>query len=373
MIPVPFLDLGALHRDLGSELDACWRAAVDNNRFVGGPDVESFETAWAAYCDRRYAIGTANGTDAIELVLRGLGLGPGDEVVVPTNTFIATCEAVTAVGASPVFADVDEATLLMTRDTVEPVLTDATAAIIVVHLFGHPVDMDQMTDLASSRGLALVEDAAQAHGATWRGRKIGSFGAASTFSFYPGKNLGALGDGGAVVTDDADLAERVRCLANHGRSPHSHTEHMLDGCNSRLDALQAAVLEVKLGALDGWNERRREAARRYRELLDPSLWLLPVRDGAVASHHLEITRVPDRDRIRKILGEAGIGTGVHYPVPCHRQPPFAPFARGPLPVAETAASEILSLPMFPHMTDEHLQAVADTLHGALDLEVGPRP
>lgn len=366
MTAVPFLDLAAMHAEVRSELDECWQQLNETSRFVGGGEVDAFEAEWAAYCERRHCIGTANGTDAIELALKALGIGAGDEVVVPTNTFIATCEAVTAVGATPVFADVEPASLLMSAETVAPVLTSATAAIVVVHLFGHPVDMDGIMALAESRGLVVVEDAAQAHGATWKGRKMGSFGAASAFSFYPGKNLGAFGDGGAVVTDDADLAERIRTLGNHGRAPSSHTEHILDGCNSRLDSLQAAILRIKLRKLDEWNTGRREASELYRKHLPDSLWMLPAREGAVASHHLEITRVANRDAVREALGADGVGTGIHYPVPCHLQPPFARFTRQPMPIAEAAAGEIMSLPMFPHLNEDQISIVCDRLGAVLD-------
>jgi dTDP-4-amino-4,6-dideoxygalactose transaminase len=365
MTTVPFLDLRSLHAELATDLDACWAELMTTNQFVGGSAVEAFEADWAAYCSRGHAVGVANGTDAIELSLRALDIGPGDEVIVPANTFIATCEAVTAVGATPVFVDIDPETLLMTSETVAPAITATTAAIVVVHLFGHPVDMDDLGTLAADRGLTLIEDAAQAHGATWRGSRIGSFGTTAAFSFYPGKNLGAFGDGGAVVTDDDAIAERIRILGNHGRSLTSHTEHVVDGCNSRLDALQAAILRVKLRSLDSWNARRRQIIEQYRQQLPPRASLLPVAAAAEAVHHLAVVRVPNRDAVRAALTEAGVATGIHYPVPCHRQPPFSRFARGPLPVAEQAAGEILSLPLFPHLTEAQVGAVCQALTKAL--------
>jgi len=355
---VPFLDLGAMHAELSDQLDACWRDLTTSGQFIGGPAVEAFEAAWASYCGTEFAVGTANGTDAIELALLALGIGSGDEVVVPANTFIATCEAVTAVGATPVFADVDPETLLLSAATLEAVLTPATRAVIPVHLYGYCVDMPAVMAVAKANDLIVVEDAAQAHGATWDGRKAGSFGHAAAFSFYPGKNLGAFGDGGAVVTNDAMVAETIRSLGNHGRSATSHTEHVADGCNSRLDSIQASVLSVKLGALDDWNRRRRQVAAWYAQHLPAGFSMLPSSDRCEPVHHLAIVRVADRDEVRSELAEVGIATGVHYPVACHLQPAFAPYRRVDLPVAEQAAAEVLSLPMFPHMSEEQVKAVS---------------
>lgn len=372
-MPIPLLDLRALHDEIRSDLDGCWHEVTSRELYVGGPEVDRFEAAWAAYCSRRFGVGTANGTDALELVLRGLGIGPGDEVVVPANTFVATCEAVTSAGAVPVFADVDPVSLLLTGETLQPVITARTAAVIVVHLFGHVVDMADVGRVAGAAGLAVVEDAAQAHGARWAGRAVGSFGVASAFSFYPGKNLGALGDAGAVVTDDAALAARIRSIANHGRTPASHTEHAVDGRNSRLDSLQAAVLSAKLARLDRWNEARRQVAAWYRCHLPSGVELVEPLEASTPVHHLAVVRVPFRDEVRAALTEAGIGTGIHYPTPCHRQPAFARHARGALPAAETAAGEILSLPMFPHLTEAGVSAVARCLEGVAGLSGdGPR-
>jgi dTDP-4-amino-4,6-dideoxygalactose transaminase len=358
---IPFLDLGAMHAELTDRLDESWRNVTSAGHFIGGPAVDEFEAAWANYCGRRFAVGTASGTDAIRLTLQALDLGPGAEVVVPANTFIATCEAVTAVGATPVFADVDPATLLMTPATLEAVLTPITRAVIPVHLYGNCVDMPAIMQLAEAHDLLVVEDAAQAHGARWDGRPAGSFGQAAAFSFYPGKNLGAFGDGGAVVTDDPEIAERVRCLGNHGRSPSSHTEHVADGTNSRLDALQASVLNVKLDALDGWNQRRRQVAAWYRQYLPDDLDLLPWSDRMEPVYHLAIIRVDDRATVRSWLADRGVATGVHYPVACHHQPPFARFGREALPATEQAAAEVLSLPMYPHLAEEQVRVVATRL------------
>jgi dTDP-4-amino-4,6-dideoxygalactose transaminase len=358
--PVPFVDLAPIHADIHDELLARMAAIVARGDFVGGGAVAEFEEAWAHYCGRRHAVGVANGTDALELALRALGIGPGDEVIVPANTFVATPEAVVAAGAAPHFVDVDPETLLVTPHLVADAIGPRTAAVIPVHLYGQVADMDGIVAVARRAGIAVVEDAAQAHGATWR-RRAGSFGEVGCFSFYPGKNLGAFGDAGAVVTDDAALAARVRSIANHGRSASSRHSHDAVGMNSRLDTLQAAVLLVKLPHLDEWNGLRRRAAARYRARFAEMAGVEPVaidpRAGSV--HHLEVVRLRNRDVAAEVLRRGGVGTGLHYPVPCHRQCPFA--ADVSLPVCEAAASEILSLPMYAHLSDEQVDRVVDTL------------
>ncbi len=361
--PVAFLDLAALHRPLRADLDALWAETVDRSAFVGGDRVTEFETQWAAYCQRNHAVGVANGTDALELVLAALEIGPGDEVIVPTNTFVATAEAVVTVGATPVFVDVDETTLLVTADQVAAAVTERTRAVMVVHLYGQVPDMGRITAVADLAGIDIIEDAAQAHGARWRGDIAGSFGVAATFSFYPGKNLGALGDGGAVVTDDDALAERVRTLANHGRG--HHLLHSISGRNSRLDGLQAGALAIKLDHLDRWNDRRRSVHRRYvAGFAGTDVQVLGTLDGGEPVHHLEVVRVADRDGVRQRLTEAGIASGIHYAHPCHQQPAFAEFARRPLPIAERAAETQLSLPMHPTLTDHEVDRVIATVIGA---------
>jgi dTDP-4-amino-4,6-dideoxygalactose transaminase len=343
---------------------ACLHAAA----YVGGKPVTSFEQEWAAYCGRDYAVGVANGTDALQLTLTALGVGPGDEVVVPANTFIASAAAVVRAGAIPRFADVSDDTLLMTPDTLSEVVTPRTRAVMIVHLFGQVPDMDALLAVAEAAGIVAIEDAAQAHGAEWHGRRAGSFGEAACFSFYPGKNLGAFGDAGAVVTSRAELADRVRALANPGRSHGAaHYEHDYVGTNSRLDALQAIALSGKLARLDAWTQRRIELADRYRKLLSgtPEVKLTGVSPFARHVYHLFAVRVRARDRVRAGLSRRGIQTGVHYPVPCHLQPPLRQFAEGPLPVAEQAAGELLSLPMFPHMTDAQVDSVCEALSDAL--------
>ncbi|MEO1062253.1 MAG: DegT/DnrJ/EryC1/StrS family aminotransferase [Actinomycetota bacterium] len=361
--PVAFLDLNALHAEIRDEVDRRWAELVGTSGFIGGPYAGRFEERWAEYCGATEAIGVANGTDALELILRGLGIGPGDEVIVPANTFFATAEAVSLVGATPVFVDVDEDSLLLTADHVRAALTPRTAAVMAVHLFGHPTDITSIAAVCDAAGVALVEDAAQAHGATWDGRPVGSFGVAAGFSFYPGKNLGAFGDGGAVVTGDPELARTIRTLSNHGQPAGTKYEHHLVGRNSRLDGLQAAVLDVKLDHLDRWNDGRRAAFDVYAELVPHGL-IRPL-EGSVAVHHLLEVRVPERDLVQKQLAEEGIGSGIHYPVPCHRTPAFAG-DQPELPVAEAAAAEILSLPMHPLLTRAEVERVCAVLAATID-------
>ncbi|HEX7094743.1 MAG TPA: DegT/DnrJ/EryC1/StrS family aminotransferase [Acidimicrobiales bacterium] len=367
---IPLLDMNAMTDELGASLDALWQEVTTSGCFVGGPFVEQFEAAWAAYCERRYAVGVGNGTDALVLALRALGIGPGDEVIVPANTFVATVASVVATGAEPRFVDVDDATLLMTADAVEAACTSRTAAVIAVHLYGQPVDMDAIAALAARWGFAVVEDAAQAHGARWAGRRVGSLSDVACFSFYPGKNLGAFGDAGAVVTEDQQLATLVRSLADHGRPADDKHLHHVAGCNSRLDAIQAGVLLAKLPLLDAWNERRRLVAAAYRDALgDTSLRPLAASPAAESVYHQFVVRTSRRDTLRERLAQQGIATGVHYPVPCHQQLAFAAYAHEPLPVCERAAREIVSLPMYPHLWPDGIERVCDALRRvAVELE-----
>jgi dTDP-4-amino-4,6-dideoxygalactose transaminase len=359
---VPFMDLGPATVEVRPEVDAAWDRVLAAGDFVGGGEVERFEERWAAYCGTAEAIGVANGTDSITLILRALGIGRGDEVVVPANTFVATAEAVVLAGATPRFADVDPDTLLLTADTMTAAVTPRTAAVIAVHLYGQPVDMDAIGATAARAGLAVVEDAAQAHGATWNGRRAGSFGVAGSFSFYPAKNLGAFGDGGAVVTSDAQLARTVRALRDHGRVAGAHHGHAMVGTTSRLDTLQAAVLSAKLARLDDWIRARRQVVARYEEALaDSPVRMVATAAGAVPAWHLAVALVPDRDRDRAVLGARGVQTAVHYPVPCHLLPPYRRYATGELPVAEAAAARVVSLPLFPHLSDEQVATVCAAL------------
>jgi dTDP-4-amino-4,6-dideoxygalactose transaminase len=296
------------------------------------------------------------------LALRALGVGPGDEVVVPTNTFVATAEAVVLCGATPRFADVDADTLLLTADTLSAALTPATKVVIVVHLYGQTADMDAINAVAEREGVLVVEDAAQAHGALWRDRRAGSLGRVGCFSFYPGKNLGAFGDGGAVVTSDPRIDESVRLLRDHGRAIGSHYDHTAVGTNSRLDALQAAVLSAKLPRLDAWNAARRRIVARYSDVLAGSdLRLVRIDPLAVPVHHLAVVRAADRDELQATLAAEGVGTGIHYPTPCHLLEPYRRWADRPLPHAERAAREVLSLPVFPHMSEAQIRQVCSAL------------
>lgn len=367
--PVSFLDLVADHAQIRDELDKVWNDVVTTGGFVGGAAVAEFEKAFAAYQQGEFCIGVANGTDAIELILSGLGLGPGDDVIIPANTFIATAEAVAHTGANVVFADVDPGTLLITGAAIEAAMTPNTKAVIAVHLYGQMVDLDDVNAAVQRHGLLLVEDAAQAHGAEWNGVRAGATSAAAAFSFYPGKNLGALGDGGAVVTNDADLEERIRSMSNHGRSATSKYEHDVLGRNSRLDSLQARALLIKLGKLDEWNAARRQAAQWYRANLPESIVPLEIRSEAVAVHHLGLVQVPDgeRENICAALDAASIGWGIHYPVPCHEQVAFQGADPVSMPVTEAAAPRILSLPMHPHLTEDDVLRVCEVIRGCTAL------
>jgi dTDP-4-amino-4,6-dideoxygalactose transaminase len=359
---VPFLDLPSINGGLQGDFELAFKRVLEHGRFVGGPEVERFEESFAAYCGATACVGVANGTDALELILAGLGIGWGDEVIVPTNTFVATAEAVCAVGARPRFVDVLPDTLLIDPDAVAAAVGPATVAVIAVHLFGQMADLDALIPVAGRYGLLVIEDAAQAHGARLRGRRAGSFGGAAAFSFYPGKNLGALGDGGAVVTNDTQLAARVRQRANHGRASADRHRHELRGCNSRLDTLQAAMLSVKLADLDNANRARQRVMDRYRRQLPQ--WAQPVMTHPAAEpvHHLAVVRVDDRHAVTAELDRHQIGWGIHYPIPCHRQPAYENLAES-LPIAEQAADEILSLPMSPTLSDVQVDRVCEVLSG----------
>ncbi|MEM7321530.1 MAG: DegT/DnrJ/EryC1/StrS family aminotransferase [Actinomycetota bacterium] len=362
--PVAFLDLGTAHAAIRPELDAVWHNAVDRNGFVGGEPVVKFEEDFARYTGSRFCIGVSNGTDALELILAGLDIGPGDEVIVPTNTFIATAEAVVRAGATPVFVDVDPVTALITGDHVRAALTERTAAVMAVHLYGQMVNMTDLLAVTEPAGVAVIEDAAQAHGATWEGAPAGSLGVAAGFSFYPGKNLGAFGDGGAVTTGDERLAERIRSTANHGRSSTSKYEHDLLGRNARLDSLQAAILRIKLGELDSWNKARREVAGLYDVKLGGHVVPFAEADRAASVYHLYVIRCVGvtRDAVGEALDRNGIGWGIHYPIPCHLQAPFRSAATPVIDVAEQQAPQLLSLPMHPHLTADEIDRVCGVIN-----------
>jgi len=356
---ISFLDLGRLHDSIRPEIDAAIDRVVRDSSFVGGQEVAAFETAFAAAHGAAGAAGCASGTDALALALRALGVGPGDEVVVPSMTFVATAEAVAHVGATPVLADVDPVTLLLDLASVDAVRTDRTRAVIPVHLYGHLVPFGHLRTWRDD-GLIVIEDAAQAHLAEWEGQFVGSVGHAACFSFYPGKNLGALGDGGMVISSDPEVVARARILANHGRtSKYLHDE--LGWC-SRLDGLQAAVLRVKLAHLRNWTSSRRTLADRYRDRLPDGL-LVPWTEGAV--HHLLVVRTMHREAVQESLREAGVSTGIHYPVALSQQPWLVDSTGASTPVAEQAASDVLSLPMDPLLTVSEVDEVVAALMAAL--------
>jgi len=363
--PVPQLDLARAARRLEPELSARWRALVERTAFIGGAEVQELEARFAAYLETDEVVTVADGTDALVLALRALDVRPGDEVVVPAFSFVASASCVSLLGATPVFADVEPDTLNLDPVSVADRLTARTVGVIGVHLYGHPFAVDELAALCRDRALWLVEDAAQAHGARWRGRRVGTFGRLATWSFYPTKNLGCFGDGGAV-SGQPELLERVRVLANHGSG--ERYVHAEVGWNSRLDALQAAVLNVRLPLLDGDNARRRELAGRYRAGLAGvgDLELLAVREGADPVFH-QLTLLTDRrDALREHLAAAGIGTAIHYPGALHRQAAFADLEAGGLPVAEAAGRRVLCLPMFAELRDEEADEVCAAVRSFVD-------
>lgn len=363
---IPLVDLAAQHAEVADAVHAGFADVMASTAFVGGPHVAAFETAFAQSCGRRWCVGVANGTDALELILRAAGIGPGDEVIVPAATFVATAEAPARVGADVVVVDVDPNHLLIDPLAVRSHLTARTAAVIAVHLYGRLAPMEALSEVLTTTGVHLIEDGAQAQGARRDGLAMGSWSLAAATSFYPGKNLGAYGDAGAVVTDDDDLAERVRVIANHGS--RRRYEHELLGGNSRLDTLQAVVLSAKLPHLDRWNVARRTAAQRYDQWLSghPGLMLPPVDDGTDHVWHLYPVRVAHRDAVLADLQAHGIGAGIHYPVPVHRCAPFRDAAPWGCPTAERAATELLSLPLHPHLTVDDQQRVVAALLAAVD-------
>jgi len=367
MLQVPFLDLRAQHDPLRGELLAAIAEVIDRSAFAGGPMVAKFEEEFAAYCQTRAAVGVGNGTEALWLALLARGIGPGDEVITVPNTFMATAEAISHCGAKPVFVDVDEQTYTLNPDRLERAITPRTKAVIPVHLFGQMADMDPIMEIARRHRLVVIEDACQAHGAEYKGRRAGSIGQAGCYSFYPGKNLGAWGEAGAVVTNDCALAEKIRILRDHGQETKYH--HSCIGWNARMDGIQAAVLRVKLRGLDRGNAARRAHARLYDELLKglPDLTVAPPARYGVPVYHLYVVRVADRDRILQELTRRGIGCGIHYPQPVHLQEAYRGLGLGPgsFPVAERCAGEFLSLPMFPELTPAQIALVVRELRSVL--------
>ncbi len=360
---IDFLSLKQVNAPHRTAIQAALTRVLDSGWYVLGAEVEAFEREFAAYCGTTHCIAVANGLDALHLILRGYGIGPGDEVIVPSNTFIATWLAVTQAGATPVPVDPDEHTHNIDPQRIEAAITPRTCAIMPVHLYGQPADMDAIMEIADRHGLRVVEDAAQAHGARYHGRRAGSLGDAAGFSFYPGKNLGALGDGGAITTSDDALAARLRQLRNYGSS--IKYRHDVAGFNSRLDELQAAVLRAKLPHLDAENAARRACAAGYLQALDDAPLRLPhVLPGAEPVWHLFVVRSSQRDALQAGLRERGIGTLVHYPLACHRQGAYAGRAWPALPVAERLQHEVLSLPIAPYLHARDVHTVAQAVHAA---------
>ncbi|MCA9245486.1 MAG: DegT/DnrJ/EryC1/StrS family aminotransferase [Planctomycetales bacterium] len=350
---IPFVDLVGQCRSLREDVMSAIGDVVDSAGFILGKQVELFEEEFAEYCQARFCIGVASGTDALHLSLRALGIGPGDEVITAANSFIASAYGISHAGATPVLVDVDPDDYTLDPQWLEEAITPKTKAILPVHLYGQPARMDEIREVADRHGLKIIEDACQAHGAEYRGRRTGSLGDAGCFSFYPGKNLGAFGDGGAIVTNDADLAERLRLIRNYGQRVKN--EHSMMGYNSRLDTLQAAILLVKLSRLDEWNDLRRRAAACYRQVLGPIEGIvLPIeRDDARHVYHLYVVRHADRDVLIQTLGQQQIQCGVHYPNPMSLAAPYANARCVPdgLPVTSRIANEIVSLPMYPEITE----------------------
>jgi len=368
---VPFVDLKAQYESLQPELDAAMLRAVSDTAFIGGRYAAEFERSFAEYLGVDHCVGVANGTDAIEIALRSVGVRAGDDVIVPANTFFATAEAVANIGARPVFVDIDVATYHIDPVKIEAVITPGTTAIIPVHLYGAGAEMDVIVDIAKRHGLKIVEDCAQAHGAEYKGKKVGTFGDAATFSFYPSKNLGAFGDAGAIVLNDADVAARARAISNHGQL--TKNVHSMIGRNSRLDGIQAAVLSVKLRHLDNWIETKRSRAARYHQLLADSGITLPVESAhAPHTYHLYVVQVADRDSVQSKVSAAGVETGIHYPIALPFLEPFNDrgHAAADFPVAHAQMSRLLSLPMYAELTDEMVEYVCTSLRNAISGSAG---
>ncbi|WP_017662401.1 DegT/DnrJ/EryC1/StrS family aminotransferase [Baaleninema simplex] len=371
MTSIPPIDLGQQYRTIASELETAVLKVMASGRYIGGDGVTQFEQQFSDYVGTTHCVSCNSGTDALYLALRALEIGAGDEVVTTPFSFFATVEVISAVGATPVFVDIDPKTFNLDVAAVEAALSDRTKAILPVHLFGRPVEMSALMEISASRNIAIVEDCAQATGATWNDRQVGSFGRIGCFSFFPTKNLGGFGDGGAMTTNDPELARRLRVLKEHGSTRRYVHEEI--GINSRLDAIQAAILQVKLGYLDKWNAQRREIARRYAELLRPipHVVLPSESDNGGESvwnqYTIRLSTPLDRDRVRESLQTLGVSTMVYYPIPLHRQPVYRElgYDEGSFPAAETVCREVLSLPMFPELTPDQQQAIAYRLKEAI--------
>ena len=359
---IPFVDLKTQYESIRGEIDPAIQEVVSSGWFVGGPRLKAFEEQFASFCQAEHAIGVSSGTAALHVAMAAAGIGAGDEVITVPNTFIATTEAITLSGARPVFVDIDPESCNIDAGLIEEAITPRTKAIMPVHLYGQPADMDPIMEIARQHDLAVIEDACQAHGAEYKGKKVGALGDIGCFSFYPGKNLGAYGDGGMVVTNDAALAETVRMLSNHGQKEKNR--HPREGFNYRLDAVQAAVLGVKLKHLEQWNARRRDHAHLYSELLaDVDVKTPAEKEFAKHVFHLYIIRLNQRDELAEHLASRGVSVGFHYPVTLHQQEAYAGlgYKPGSFPEAEACAAQVLSLPMFPELTESQIRYVAEAI------------
>lgn len=364
MIKVPFATFLPMHNEIRKELDAAYKKVLDTSYFIQGEECRKFEEEYAEYCGTQYCVGVATGLDAIYLILKALGIKEGDEVIVPSNTYIATALAVSFTGATPVFVEPTIETYNIDVTRIEEKISSKTKAIIAVHLQGRPADMDPINAIAKAHGLYVIEDAAQGHGARYKGKRVGSLSDAAAWSFYPGKNLGALGDGGCITTNNKEIADKVRALGNYGSDYKYH--HIYKGTNSRLDELQAAFLRVKLPHLDKWNEARRAVAKRYLAEINNPIIKLPLPSSVDYEHvyHVFVIRCDKRDELEKYLADNGIGTVKHYPIPMHLQKAYEELriAEGELPIAEEISKTVLSIPMYYGMTDEEVDYVIDTLN-----------
>ncbi len=360
---VPFLDLKIQYKEIEQEVLPMMTDAMENASFIGGPQVSGFEEEFANFCDSKFCVGVGSGTDALRFALMAVGVASGDEVLTVPNTFIATTEAISQVGATPVFVDIHSDTGNIDVSLIEDKITEKTKAILPVHLYGQPADMDPILEIAKRHDIAVIEDACQAHGALYKEKKAGAMGIAGCFSFYPGKNLGAFGEAGAVVTQDEEIAQKISMLRDHGQEKKYF--HQMEGYNSRLDSIQAGVLRIKLKRLGSWNNSRRKNAAYYNELLSgiPGVTIPVEADFAVSVYHLYVILVEDRDRLQKLLGDKGIATGLHYPLPLHLQKAYTSFGfkEGAFPVTENVAGRLLSLPMYPQLSKKQIEYVADAI------------
>ena len=368
---VPFLDLKIQYKQIEQEVIPMLTDAMSNAAFIGGPQVIGFETEFAEFCDSRYSVGVNSGTDALRFALMAVGVKPGDEVITVPNTFIATTEAISQVGAMPVFIDIDPKTYNMDTSAIKEKITKKTKAIVPVHLYGQPADMDPIMSIAKEYSISVIEDACQAHGATYKDKKAGSIGTVGCFSFYPGKNLGAYGEGGAVVTQDKEIAKKISMIRDHGQAEKYF--HEIEGYNGRLDAIQAGVLRIKLKRLKEWNKARRNNAKHYDTLLSKvDGIIIPFEANSTQSvYHLYVILLDDRDKLQKYLMDKGIATGLHYPVPLHLQKAYSymGYREGAFPVSENAAKRLLSLPMFPELSKEQIEYVCSSIKEFIEAKV----